>query len=70
MSKSILRRFSAKEQNNSMADAIKNMETDAANNSAILRDAQVRAKKNLKNYFLQLNKKQKQIYRLNGNFYK
>jgi hypothetical protein len=59
MSKSILRRFSAKEQNSSMADAIKNMETDAANNSAILRDAQVRAKKILKNYFLQLNKKTK-----------
>lgn len=57
MSNSILRKFSAYEQNKAMSEAVNNMKIDAESNNEILHDAQIKAKKIIENYFSQLNKK-------------
>ena len=57
MSNSILRKFSAYEQNKAMSEAVNNMKIDAECNNEILHDAQIKAKKIIENYFSQLNKK-------------
>lgn len=56
-SNSSLKKFSAYEQNKAMAEAINNMKIDAESNNEILHDAQIKAKKIIENYFVQLNKK-------------
>lgn len=57
MSNSSSRKFSAYEQNKAMAEAVNNMKIDAESNNEILHDAQIKAKKIIENYFVQLNKK-------------
>lgn len=49
------KKISAYDQNAAMAKAISDMKVDAENNTAILHDAQIKAKKILENYFNQLN---------------